>query len=70
MTPWGRWSIRAWPLGWPVEVGAAQVRHDKLYLRVIDRDIDETTQRVDICPVLTPLRLIINIKVLCLLFEN
>jgi hypothetical protein len=32
------------------------VEHGKLYLRVIDREVDIIAQRVDICPALVPIK--------------
>lgn len=53
--------------GWPVGVRVAQAEHGKSYIWVIGREGDILAQRVDICPALVLSRLIINIKVLCLL---
>lgn len=56
--------------GWALGAGATQAEHGKWYLGVIDRGIDKAAQRADTCPALVLLRLIININVSCLLFEN
>jgi hypothetical protein len=61
--PWDRWTVRAWPQGTPLGVGAAQVKHGESYLRVIDREVDKIEQRAGICCP-AALRLIVNIKVL------
>jgi hypothetical protein len=45
-------------------------QHGQSYLGVTDREVDKIAQRVNMCPALLILRLIINIKVLYLLSEN
>ena len=40
------------------------------YISGLLREVDKIAQRVDSCPALVLLRLITNIKVLCLLFGN
>lgn len=52
-------------------VRVAQVQHGKSYLGVIDSEVDRIAWSVDIYPALVFfLRLIIHIKVLCLLSGN
>jgi hypothetical protein len=47
----------------------AQEKHEKLYIRVINREVGKIAYRVNICPAQVISRLI-NINVVCLLSRN
>jgi hypothetical protein len=61
--------VRTGHEAWPAGVRVAQEEHSKLYLGVIDKEVDKIAQRVDICPALVLLWLIINRKV-CVFYRG